>query len=254
MSVEITDFSNSYMTWNAPANLNDTRKPGHMPWGNSARILIDARCTIIDENNGTVEELFLVAPCRTEWMYRETEMIQNPSGEYRVIFSQDRQLSVGKKISEDTEREKSISTEWFNTLVFDIDLVPAKVLETNEAVVEATIKRVPIVAKTEIVNAEKGLRAMLEYPIRTMNFHEERQRFQVDTGPLIFPDLGLDDALLIDRCKLAHTVYNNFTYAEFVCKQPTPVYNKDGQEVASAFHYSDYHELTVTNTMLCPAE
>ena len=131
MSVEITDFSNSYMTWNAPANLNDTRKPGHMPWGNSARILIDARCTIIDENNGTVEELFLVAPCRTEWMYRETEMIQNPSGEYRVIFSQDRQLSVGKKISEDTEREKSISTEWFNTLVFDIDLMPAKVLEKS---------------------------------------------------------------------------------------------------------------------------
>lgn len=254
MTVEITDFSNSYMTWSAPADLNDTRKPGHMPWGNSARILIDARCTIIDEKNEKVEELFLVAPCRTEWMYRETEMIQNPSGEYRVIFSQDRQLYVGKKIAEETARGKSTSTSWFNTLVFDVDLVPAKVLETNEAVVEATIKRVPIVAKTEIVNAEKGLRAMLEYPIRTMNFHEERQRFQVDTGPLIFPDLNLDDELLIDRCKLAHTVYNNFTYAEFICKQPTPIFNADGKEVASAYHYSDYHELQVTNTMLCPSE
>ena len=253
MTIEITDFSNSYMTWNAPADLNDKRKPGHMPWGNSARILIDARCTIIDEKNETVEELFLVAPCRTEWMYRETEMIQNPSGEYRVIFSQDRQLYVGKKIAEETARGKSTSTSWFTSLVFDIDLAPAKVLETNEAVVEATVKRVPIVAKTEIVNAEKGLRAMIEYPIRTMNFHEERQRFQVDTGPLIFPDFHLDDELLIDRCKLAHTVYNNFTYAEFVCKQPTPIFNADGKEVASAYHYSDYHELQVTNTMLCPA-
>src|SRR6188472_4313741 len=113
MTVEITDFANSYMTWNAPADLNDKRKPGHMPWGNSARILIDARCTIIDEKNERVEELFLVAPCRTEWMYRETEMIQNPSGEYRVIFIQDRQLYVGKKITEETARGKSTSTSWF---------------------------------------------------------------------------------------------------------------------------------------------
>ena len=87
---------------------------------------------------------------------------------------------------------------------------------------------------------------MLEYPIRTMNYHEERVRFQVDTGPLIFPDLEADTERLIDRCYLAHTVYNNFTYAEFVCKQPTPLV-VDGAEVASIYHYSFYKSLNVTN-------
>jgi hypothetical protein len=99
-AVQMTDFGNSYMTWEAPHDFSDTRVPGHKPWGNSARILIDARCTITDDASGRSEELYLVAPCRTEWMYQEENLFQNPSGEYRVIFTQDRQLSVGKKIVE----------------------------------------------------------------------------------------------------------------------------------------------------------
>ncbi len=197
---------------------------------------------------GTAEEFYLIAPCRTEWMYRETELIQNPSGEYRVIFSQDRQLSVGKWIDENRPREGSMPTSGFTSLSFTIASLPATALPTDRAVVDATMQNLPIVAKTELVNAGTGLRATLEYPIRTMNFHPERGRFQVDTGPLIFPDLAMDAALPIDRCKLAHTVYNTFDYAEFVCKQPTPL-DRDGVEVASIFHYSNYHQLAVTNTL-----
>ena len=52
----------------------------------------------------------------------------------------------------------------------------------------------------------------------------------------------------IDRCKLAHAVYNTFDYAEFVCKQPTPLV-RDGAEVAWIYHYSDYHRLAVTHTL-----
>jgi hypothetical protein len=223
-----------------------------MPWGNSARILIDARCTIVDERSGTTEELYLIAPCRTEWMYRETEMIQNPSGEYRVIFTQDRQLSVGKWIAEDGTRGGSIPTSGFTSLTFTFASLPATPLQTDRAVVDATTRNIPIVAKTEWTDAESGLRATLEYPVRTMNFHPERVRFQVDTGPLIFPDFASTEEHLIDRCKLAHTVYNTFDYGEFVCKQPTPLV-RDGVDVASIYHYSDYRRLAVTNSLFSAA-
>lgn len=252
MTHRITDFGNSYMTWMVPADPNDRRKPGHMPWGNSARILIDARCTIVDERRGITEELYLIAPCRTEWMYRETELIQDPSGEYRVIFSQERQLFVGKKIAEEGARDRSVSTEVFTALDFTITSIAADQLTTDREVVDATMANRPLVGKTEIVDDAFGLRATLEYPIRTMNFHPERVRFQVDTGPLIFPDLAAPHEWLIDRCKLAHTVYNTFDYAEFVCKQPTPLV-RDGSDVASIFHYSDFRRLPVTNTLFCPA-
>ena len=243
----VTDFYRSYMCWFVEPNLNDPRKPGHMPWQNWVRILIDARCTIHDERNGTSEEVYLIAPCRTEWMYRDTEVIQNPSGEYRVIFTQDRQLSVGKHIDESRERGGSIPTSGFNTLEFKITTVDATPLADDAAVIEASQGLKPIIAKTEIVNADRGLRATLEYPVRTMNYNRPHNRFQVDTGPLVFPDFTLETEHLIDRCKLAHAVYNTFDYAEIVCKQPTPILS-DGQEVASVFHYSDYHQLPATTT------
>jgi hypothetical protein len=62
--------------------------------------------------------------------------------------------------------------------------------------------------------------------------------------------LGIDDAAerLIDRCSLAHTVYNTFTYAEFVCKRPTPLI-VDNTEVASIYHYSLFKNLAVTTEL-----
>ncbi|CAN5487716.1 hypothetical protein BH09CHL1_BH09CHL1_32260 [soil metagenome] len=246
MALTVTDFGNSYMSWSIEADLNDKRVPGHMPWGNSARILIDARCTLFDDANGTSLETYLIAPCRTEWMYRENDLIQIPSGEYRVIFSQDRQISVGKHIDELSARSGSIPTSAFTSLEFAIRPAPAAALDSDQAIVDATLALKPIVATTEIVNAERGLRAVLEYPIRTMNIHPERVRFQVDTGPIVFPDFSLQTEHLIDHCKLAHTVFNTFDYAEFICKQPTPLI-KDGAEITKVYHYSDVHRLNATS-------
>jgi hypothetical protein len=253
VAVEMTDFSRSYVTWSIPPDPNDHRKPGHMPWGNSARILIDARCTIHDDAAGTSDSFFLIAPCRTEWMYRDEEIVQNPNSEYRVIFSKERQLFVGKSMIESGPRPASTTIDVFTSFAITTETMPAVILETDEAVVAATIQHVPIGVQTELVNERSGLRAMLEYPVRTMNFHEERQRFQVDTGPLIFPDLESSERHLIDRCKLAHIVFNRFDYAEFVCKRPTPVI-RNGETVASVFHYSEFHRMAVTNTILCQAE
>jgi hypothetical protein len=235
------------MRWSIDADLTDTRKPGHMPWGNEVRILIDARCTIFDDAAGTQLETYLIAPCRTEWMYRENDLIQIPSGEYRVIFSQDRQISVGKHIAEANARAASIPTGAFNSLAFDITSKPATLLPDDQAIVNATKGLQPIVAITEVTAPDRKLRALLEYPIRTMNIHPERVRFQVDTGPLIFPDFNLQVDNLIEHCKLAHTVFNTLDYAEFICKQPTPLI-VDGAEVTSVFHYSDVHRLNAKSS------
>jgi hypothetical protein len=248
--METTDFANSYMTWSAPHNFADTRKPGHMPWGNAARILIDARCTLLDGAGDLADELYLIAPCRTEWMYQVTGMLQNPSGEYRQIFSEPHALqkTVGKSITETgpIAHGAAFSTDVFDWIRFDIATKPSTMLATDRDVVDATMRNLPIVAKTTF--SANGYTAILEYPIRTMNFHEERGRFQVDTGPLIFPDLNSAAERLIDRCSLAHTVYNTFDYAEFVCKQPTPLI-VDGAEAASIYHYSLFKNLAVTTEL-----
>jgi hypothetical protein len=256
MTSQMTDFGNSYMTWVVDPNPDDKRVPGHRPgWGNSARILIDARATIIDDTTGNTEELYLVAPCRTEWMYRDTGMIQNPSGEYRVIFSSaGRSLYVGKRIDESTA-EGPLQRKGSNpysplqkSIVFTIrDYPEVTDLPDDEAIVQATEQMLPINARTELRNEKTGRRAILEYPIRTMNIQQEYRRFQVDNGPLIYIDLENDAEHLLDTAHLAHAVYNTLDYAEFVLKCPTPLI-VDGNEVAKIFHYSDYRNHAVKHT------
>ena len=52
------DYSRSVMMWDAPYNPNDDRKPGHMPWGNSARIQFDARCELSNSRLGEAGGIF----------------------------------------------------------------------------------------------------------------------------------------------------------------------------------------------------
>ena len=245
----MTDFGNSYMTWIVDPDLTDKRVPGHMPWGNSARILIDARCTIT--KNGVTEEFYLIAPCRTEWMYRDENLIQNPSGEYRVIFSQDRSLSVGKHITESGPAPCSTTNERMKSLIFTISEFPdATALPTDDDVIAATQANLPISAFTQLKDEANGFDVSLEYPIRTMNINPERHRFQVDTGPIVAPVLEqlAAEEHWIDALALAHTIYNRFDQADFVYKRNTPLI-RDGKEVATIRHYSEYHSYPVTHKL-----
>jgi len=250
--MNVTDFNRSYVRWTIAADPTDTRQPGHMPWGNSVRIQIDALCTITDQSTGESENFYLIAPCRKEWMYRDRELIMDPGAEYRVIFSRDRQLDVAMSIRGQGDRPIPATTVAFTSLEFELSTAAANQLQTDLDVVPASAGRASIVARTEITNAKRGLTALLEYPIRTMNYHPERQRFQVDTGPLLFPDLSIETDQLIECCKLAHTVYNTFDYAEFVCRSLTPLIGDNPAEV-SLFHYSAIHRLAVRHTLFALA-
>ena len=148
-------------------------------------------------------------------------------------------------------QKKSAPTKGsFTSLHFTVRSFPsATVLQTNEAVVDATMKELPLVAQTEIWDEQRQMRAIIEYPVKTMNFHPERKRFQVDTGPLLLPDFTSDAEEMIEFFDLAHVVYNTFDQAEFIIRQPTPVF-KDGQEVCSVVHYSGIRVHEAKNTIL----
>ena len=62
--------------------------------------------------------------------------------------------------------------------------------------------------------------AMVEYPVKTMNIHPERKRFQVDTGPLLFPDLSLTVERQIQCFSIAFVCYNTFDLRNLSCAFP----------------------------------
>ena len=92
-----------------------------------------------------------------------------------------------------------------------------------------------MVGRTELIDHARGRRAVLEYPIVYMNVHPPQNRFQVDVGPILFPDLESKEESSIQRLQLAYVMYNQLDKAEFAIRVPTRV--TEGQ-TAVTLHYS----------------
>ena len=127
---------------------------------------------------------------------------------------------------------------------------PSGMTHTGKAVIEATEKRLPMVAQTEISDAESGMRAVVEYPVKTMNYHPKRNRFQVDTGPVMWPDFSVLSEQWIECFCLAYVIYNRFDRADFIVRRQTAV-TIDGKEVCQVLHYAEIHQQEAKHTIFC---
>jgi len=207
------DFANSYMTWFP-----------HEPSGNIARIQLDAACTLMDETTGARAQFYLIAPCRAERMYLDTPLFQLPNYEFCGIWSADEFLIIRTAwVSERDNRQYGLGRERWRDIRLDIrTFAHSAVLTDDAAIVKATLENRALTARTELVDAASGRRALLEYPVKTMNVMAEPPRFQVDTGPLILPNFEVAVTHPIESFEMAHVVYNGMDKAEFILRKPTP--------------------------------
>lgn len=247
---DICDFSRSFMTWDAPPNPNDHRKPGHMPWGNSARIQLDARCEFSNSRLGEKEEYFLITPCRTEWMYRSDTLFQSPNYEYCGVWSKNEFIGLG---GAQHRKQGSGVPQYIKDNFTDFRLTvkafpSAQVLKNDDEIIDATLNDLILVGRTEIWDDAQAISVVVEYPIKTMNIHPERKRFQVDTGPLLFPDLSPTVERQIECFSIAFVCYNTFDLAEFILRVPIPI-DDENSEIRSTLEYSDIRRMAVKNTI-----
>jgi len=234
------DYSRSYLRWTTAPTTSDVQTPGHMPYGNSVRILLDARARLVDSASGTGEEFYLIAPCRTEWMYRDDTCIQQPGGEYRLAWAQgkDRALRFSRDLTNPDPGPQPVPIdERYLKLDYALSSLPnPSSVSDNAALVTAAESLDQVVIQTEIENASGTRRAVLEYPVKTFNYHPERVLFQMDTGPMLWADLDSSESDPMCWLRLAHTVFNRFDRAEFVLRGPTP-YVVDDEPVGQVEDY-----------------
>ncbi len=252
--MDICDFYNSYMTWVVEPNPDDERTPGHMHIRNSARIQLDARCKIINEEDGASEEFFLITPCRTEWMYRSDTLFQFPSGEYCAIWSESEFLNVGYGITDNKVKHTAfLIQDWFTDFNLSIRTHPViQTLVNSEQIIQSTQANEALIGRTTIWNEVTSVRAIIEYPIKTMNINREHELFQVDSGPLPFPDLTCSSERSIERFSVAFVCYNAFDIAEFILRKPTPVMD-GGRELCKVVTYSDIRRVPAQNSIYSAA-
>jgi hypothetical protein len=221
------DFSNSYVTFFGAAG------------GNIARIQLDAACTVIDTSAERSTTYYLIAPCRSERMYLDSQLSQMPNYEFSGIFTEDTCLLIRTHwVSERDNREYAVNRVRFQDVRLDVRHFPrSRRLATNQEIVEATLANRPLVGQTEVNDQQRGLRAVLTYPIKTMNVLTSPPRFQVDTGPLLWPNFASPAPRQIERFEVAYLLYNTFDKAEFILRKPIPI-PEVGEPVAMTTDYS----------------
>ena len=127
-----------------------------------------------------------------------------------------------------------------------------KILADFETIRDTTAAAVPIVAQTELHNAETGLRAVIEYPVKTMNISLDKQLYQVDTGPVAYPDLSQRFEQPIEALSLAFVAFNAPDFADFVIEQPVKI-SEEAADDCRTYHYSKPFSLAAKNRLIAPA-
>ena len=220
------DFANSYMTWFGDSG------------GSISRIAIEAACTLVDDA-GREDDYYLIAPCRAEHTHSDGQLIVMPNYDFRGIFGHTDHrllrkhwvsdpdylddaglLTTGGRVLDEVGRH---ADRWAD-LRLDIGRFDAFTeLADPQSVVAATLDNRTLVATTELVDEASGVRAVLEYPVKTMNVLESPARYQIDTGPIIVPDFASTAEPAIARFDLAHVVYNLSDRGELILRKPISV-------------------------------
>ncbi|MCY3771100.1 MAG: hypothetical protein OXG98_03635 [Gemmatimonadetes bacterium] len=203
------------------------------------RFHLEAACTVENLETGRKTDLYLGAPCRTEYTIARRNLFQIPSDEWRMAFSRNLSIPISRRPStEPAEIAGTPLEKQFHAHEIDIRRYDSvETLTHARAVVDATTNR--DLMNGRIVYREtdqpgrpgqsgqpnhsdlpgRGLKVTLEFPVDLININEEDAEFQVCTGPVVLPDLETWDGSEVHRVFLADAAISGFDHAEFILRR-----------------------------------
>ncbi len=122
-----------------------------------------------------------------------------------------------------------------------------EILADNEAIVKATLNNRLLNGRTTITDPAGRNRAIIEFPIKTMNANDIRNIYQVDTGPILLPDFKSQERRVVERFDLAYIAYSKPDEAYFVIQEPISVC---GTEEPKVSHYSRVVRMDAENEVV----
>ena len=234
--METCDFSRSFVTFIGPKR------------NNCARIQVESRCVIEDTQTGQSTPYYLVASCKSEDTYGKGCLFREVNYDFCMIYSPtDAMIIRVHGNAERDNREAGPIQGRFDGATFQIVLVDGEALDTNEAVVDATFAGRVVNGCTVIADPAGRYRATIEFPVKTMNVNDIKWMYQVDTGPILFPNFDSDKERWIERFDQAFVAYNKPDEAYFVIQTPTPLVEGQPGKVS---HYSRIVRMDAANSVV----
>ena len=203
--------------------------------GNNARLQVESVCTLTDVEADTADDFYFFASCKSEDTFASRNLFYPDNYDFCGIFSAEEYAIFRTRATRsDGFRDQGRWRERFEDVARQIVRVEGRELAGNDQIVQASLDGIPLVGVVEIDSADRKYRARLEFPVKTMNANDIRMIWQVDTGPLPFPDFAVRTELEIERFSPAYVAYNAPDFADFVVQQPLAV----GGGAVEVDHYS----------------
>lgn len=225
MTMQLIDYTRSFVHGTAPSN--------------RVRFVVESRTRIIDDREGQHRDYVVCASCKSEDTFADRDLFYEDNYDFLPIFGPEQTLVFRSRayLHDDYRTTYAVEDLWDGPQYALVAPQSVTRLATNAAIRQATHKDLLLIAQTEWYDTDTGLRAIVEYPVKTMNIHDERDLCQVDTGPVAYADLSTRPAQLIDTLHLAFVAFNRTGLADFILEAPVPVL-ENGREVTRVPHYS----------------
>ncbi len=212
---------------------------------NEVRFWVESRTRIIDTRTGCAEDYIQAASCKSEHTFAAQDLFIADNYDFLPVFGPEWGLIFRRKaVAHDGYRSCLRAQDmWGGQICRLVEAPAARALTTAAQIRAATYGFEPIVGQTEIESAATGLRAILEYPVKTLNTHRARDLYQVDTGPVVLPDLTAGTARHVEAMRLAFVAWNAPDWADFVIETRVPVGS------AEVYHYRELRTLPAANRL-----
>ena len=213
---------------------------------NRVRFWIESRTRIIDPESAAPIDYHQCASCKSENTFAPKDLFHKDNYDFLPIFGPVDGVIFRRKawLNPDYRQIKKSAEMWEGQVYKQVRPRAVRLLRSNREIREATHSGVPIVAQTEITDSRTRLRAIIEFPVKTMNIHDGRDLYQVDSGPVAFPDLSRRYTRPAESLSLAFVAFNAPGSADFVVEEPTAI-----PDAGRVHHYSRLQSLPAVNRL-----
>lgn len=219
--------------------------------GNAPLFWIESRCRIEDPAAKIVRDYYPCGACKSENTFGTQDLFLIPNYDFLPVFAEGEAVIFRRYASAAISRHpyRQVTSPPWGPIQPRLRPVKARVLADGAAIAAAVAAGLPLIGQVEIRDTSSGRRALLEFPVKTMNRGTDGKSWQVDTGPIVLPDLKAAPDQWGNTLRLAFIAYNTAAGADFVVEAPTPLL-VDGKEVARVHHYSETNHLATINQVL----
>jgi hypothetical protein len=232
---------------------------------NSPRFWVESRCRVVDKKAGKSVEYLQCGLCKAENTFAYRELFAKDNYDFLPVFSADEGIIFRRHVRvSDPYRDVRPIDQWWGGTEPRLRTLRGVALTSPEEIFAAMQAGKPIVGQTELVDEASGRVAVIEYPVKTINFERDRKDWQVDTGVVILPDLSAPPERWSQTFKLAHIAFRTPFWAEFIADQPTPLEGgpaegergPEGKQPAGplTYHYSGIVHFPARNVLLALEE